>query len=84
MEDLREIIAKNIADLRREQNLTQAELAARLNYSDKAVSKWERGESMPDITVLKEIADLFSVGKSCAAKHSVWNTAFCQRTFDRV
>lgn len=61
MEDLREIIAKNIADLRREQNLTQAELAARLNYSDKAVSKWERGESMPDITVLKEIADLFSV-----------------------
>ncbi len=61
MEDLREIIAKNIADLRREQNLTQAELAARLNYSDKAVSKWERGESVPDITVLKEIADLFSV-----------------------
>lgn len=61
MEDLRQIIAKNIADLRREQNLTQAELAARLNYSDKAVSKWERGESVPDITVLKEIADLFSV-----------------------
>lgn len=61
MEDLRQIIAKNISDLRREQNLTQAELAARLNYSDKAVSKWERGESVPDITVLKEIADLFSV-----------------------
>ena len=61
MEDLKQIIAKNITDLRREQHLTQAELAARLNSSDKAVSKWERGESLPDITVLKEIADLFSV-----------------------
>jgi len=61
VEDLKEIIAKNITDLRRQQNLTQAELAARLNYSDKAVSKWERGESVPDVTVLKQIADLFSV-----------------------
>ncbi len=61
MEDLKEIIAKNIADLRRDSRLTQAELAERLNYSDKAVSKWERGESIPDVTVLKEIADLFAV-----------------------
>lgn len=61
MEDLKQIIAKNITDLRRESHLTQAELAERLNYSDKAVSKWERGESLPDITVLKEIADLFTV-----------------------
>lgn len=41
--------------------MTQAELAERLNYSDKAISKWERGESIPDVLVLKEIADLFSV-----------------------
>lgn len=61
MEDLKQIIAKNITDLRREQHLTQAELAERLNYSDKAISKWERGESVPDIAVLKQIADLFSV-----------------------
>ncbi len=61
MEDLKGIIAKNLADLRSKEKLTQAELAARLNYSDKAVSKWERGESLPDITVLKQIADLFSV-----------------------
>lgn len=58
---LRRIIAQNIADLRREEGMTQLELAARLNYSDKAVSKWERGESVPDILVLKSIADLFSV-----------------------
>ncbi len=61
MDDLKEIIAKNIADLRKDQHLTQAELAEKLNYSDKAVSKWERGESVPDIGVLKEIADTFSV-----------------------
>ncbi|MBR5543496.1 MAG: helix-turn-helix transcriptional regulator [Oscillospiraceae bacterium] len=61
MEDLKQIIAKNICSLRRESELTQFELAERLNYSDKAVSKWERGESVPDIAVLKEIADLFGV-----------------------
>lgn len=41
--------------------MTQLELAERLNYTDKAVSKWERGESVPDIGVLKNIADLFDV-----------------------
>ncbi len=41
--------------------MTQFELAEKLNYSDKAVSKWERGESIPDVVVLKSIADLFSV-----------------------
>ena len=61
MAELKTIIAKNIAELRREAQMTQFELAERLNYSDKAVSKWERGESVPDIVVLKEIADIFSV-----------------------
>ena len=60
-EHLKRIIAANIAALRRQNGMTQADLAARLNYSDKAISKWERGESIPDITVLKSIADLFSV-----------------------
>ena len=62
MKDLKPVIAKNIIDLRKSRNLTQAELAQQLNYSDKAVSKWERAESIPDVAVLKEIADLFSVG----------------------
>ncbi len=61
MGDLKLIIAKNIASLRKEAQMTQFELAEKLNYSDKAVSKWERGESLPDIVVLKEIADIFSV-----------------------
>ena len=41
--------------------MTQTELAEMLNYSDKAVSKWERAESVPDISVLKHIADIFGV-----------------------
>lgn len=61
MKDLKLVIAKNIAKLRVDANMTQIELAQKLNYSDKAVSKWERGESLPDISVLVEIADIFSV-----------------------
>ncbi len=61
MDDLKQIIAKNITELRKQGEMTQAELAERLNYSDKAISKWERGESIPDVAVLKKIADIFSV-----------------------
>lgn len=61
MEKLKPIIAKNISDLRKEAGLTQIELAEKLNYSDKAVSKWERGDSVPDVAVLKGLADLFGV-----------------------
>lgn len=61
MDDYKRIIANNIAELRKAVPLTQAELAEKLNYSDKAVSKWERGESIPDVIVLKQIADLFGV-----------------------
>lgn len=61
MNDLKAIVAKNITELRKENKLTQLELAEKLNYSDKSVSKWERGESIPDVIVLKEMADLFGV-----------------------
>ena len=60
-ENLRAIIATNISDLRKSRAMTQQDLAARLNYTDKAISKWERGESVPDILVLKQIADMFGV-----------------------
>ena len=59
--DLKQTIAKNITALRQGRKMTQIELAEKLNYSDKAISKWERGESIPDVTVLKSIADLFGV-----------------------
>ncbi|MEE0839071.1 MAG: helix-turn-helix transcriptional regulator [Acutalibacteraceae bacterium] len=61
MEDIKSAIAANIQELRKEKKMTQSELAALVNYTDKAVSKWERGESIPDIIALKQIADTFSV-----------------------
>ncbi|MBQ4151372.1 MAG: helix-turn-helix transcriptional regulator [Clostridia bacterium] len=61
MKDIKSIVAKNIAELRILNNMTQMELAEKLNYSDKTISKWERAESSPDISVLVEIADIFGV-----------------------
>ena len=61
MNELNTIIAQNIVSLRTGAKMTQAELAEALCYSDKAVSKWERAASVPDIATLKRIADTFGV-----------------------
>ena len=61
MEDIKSIVAKNITDLRLMNNMTQAEVGEKLSYSDKTISKWERGESSPDIAVLVKIAELYGV-----------------------
>lgn len=61
MDELKQIIADNIVFYRKELNMTQAELAERLNYSDKAVSKWERGESYPDIATLASLSKMFNI-----------------------
>ena len=50
MEDLKVIVAVNISRLRRDAGMTQAELAEKINYSDKSVSKWERAEALPDLS----------------------------------
>lgn len=75
MEELKMIIAGNIGALRREAGITQLQLAEQLNYSDKAISKWERGESVPDIVTLKALADFFhvSVDYLLRADHPVEN-----------
>ena len=61
MNDIKSIVAKNISELRQANNMTQLELAEKINYSDKAISKWERAESSPDISVLVNIANVFNV-----------------------
>ena len=61
MNDLKQIFAANLQSLRQAHGLTQTDLGEKLNYSDKAVSKWERGESIPDASVLKEISSLFGI-----------------------
>ena len=59
--NIKENLASNIAKYRKAQGLTQLELAERINYSDKAVSKWERAEAIPDLLVVKQLADIFGV-----------------------
>ena len=61
MNDLKQIFAKNLVELRAREGMTQLDLGEKLNYSDKTVSKWERGESIPDASVLKEISELFHI-----------------------
>lgn len=59
--DIKQIIGENIKELRLNEKLTQFELAEKLNYSDKAVSKWERGESTPEPEVFIKLSKLFNV-----------------------
>ena len=61
---LRKPVAKNIAQYRKAHHDTQLDLATKLNYSDKSVSKWERGESLPDVYILSQIAELYGVSVS--------------------
>ena len=57
--DVKSNFAQNLARYRKSLGLTQGELAERINYSDKAVSKWERGEALPDLEVVKTISEIF-------------------------
>ena len=61
MPTIKENIANNIAELRKMNHMTQQDLAEKLNYTDKAISKWERGESTPDIESLSAIAKMFNL-----------------------
>ena len=61
MKSFNEIVADNLVYLRRSKKMTQIELAEQLNYSDKSISKWEHGETLPDIEVLNRLANLYGV-----------------------
>ncbi len=56
-----EIISANLVKLRKQNKLTQAELAEKIHYSDKSISKWEKGESCPSISVAIEIANFYGL-----------------------
>ena len=60
-EKLKLQIGANIASYRKRAGMTQAGLAEKLNYSDKAISKWERGESVPDVLTLVQLAEQFDI-----------------------
>lgn len=61
LSELRLVFASNLIRLRSQSGMTQAELGEKLNYSDKSVSKWERGEAIPDAYVLTRLSALFDV-----------------------
>ncbi len=60
-DEIKSNFSKNLITLRKSKGLTQLALAEKLNYSDKAVSKWEVGSVLPDIETLSTIADFFGV-----------------------
>ena len=73
LEELKLITASNIINLRTGAGMTQAELGAMLNYSDKTISKWERAEAIPDAYVLKQIAEIFGVTvDNLLSSHDEW------------
>lgn len=57
----KEILAQNIAFFRKKLNLSQSELGAKIQYSNKNISKWEKGETTPDIFTLKKLSCIFGV-----------------------
>ena len=73
LNELKCITASNLINLRTAAGMTQAELGARLNYSDKTISKWERAEAIPDAFVLKQIGEIFHVSvDSLLSSHDEW------------
>lgn len=61
MEELNKIISQNLIALRTKSGLTQLQVAEKINYSDKSISKWERGDAIPDIPVMLQLAELYGV-----------------------
>ena len=73
LEELKLVAAGNLINLRTASGMTQAELGAKLNYSDKSISKWERGEAIPDAYVLTQMAELFGVSVDyILSSHTDW------------
>ena len=73
LSELKLISASNLIRLRTAAGMTQAELGALLNYSDKSVSKWERGEAIPDAYVLTRLAEIFGVSVDyLLSSHDAW------------
>lgn len=59
--NIRAIIAKNLISLRKNKKMTQSELADEFGYSDKAISKWENGDTLPDIETLYKLCQFYNV-----------------------
>ena len=74
MKDINLVIGTNIKELRKANKLTQYELAEKLNYSNKAISRWESGEVIPDVLTLNKICEIFKIPLSQIFEENVTNT----------
>ncbi|MBQ8425908.1 MAG: helix-turn-helix domain-containing protein [Clostridia bacterium] len=71
MKDIKTIIANNLVDLRKQHNLTQNDLAKKLNYSDNTISRWEHAEVTPSIETLQIISEFYSVPLESLLKEKI-------------
>lgn len=78
MQEIKDIVAKNIIDLRKKNKLTQTELAEKLNYSDNAVSRWERGEVTPSLETLEQMSKVFDVPLSSLIEDNAKGTSIAK------
>ena len=80
LSELKLVTASNIIKLRTGAGMTQAELGQQLNYSDKTISKWERGEAIPDAFVLKQMSEIFNVSVDyLLSSHDAWEPPFGEK-----
>lgn len=63
-DEIKKIFSQRLVETRKRCGITQLNLAEKINYSDKAVSKWERGESLPDVFTIMRIAKTLGVTMS--------------------
>ena len=84
MENWKKLIGDNITKYRKMANLTQSDLAKKLNYSDKSISKWERGDSLPDVIVLKQMAGIFGVSLDTLTSDKVEKPSKVKQFVNRI
>ena len=74
MKDIRQIIADNLVSLRKKHNLTQNELAKKLDYSDNTISRWECGEISPNIETLQKISEIYKIPLASLFEENITRT----------
>ena len=82
--DVSKVVSINLCKLRKLKKLTQAELANKFNFSDKTISKWESGESLPSIDVLYKLAEFYGVSLSDLANENLEIEEFTKSEEKRI
>ena len=74
MKDIKEIIANNLIELRKKNNMTQNDLAKKLKYSDNTISRWEHAEITPSIETLQKISELYNISIEDILRENITET----------